>query len=221
MKTNIFILLVVLISSGCLRTRQDIQENEQKKQVQDQVSSIQRSNAEQINKYSELEENIRNLNGRIETLDSKLEQKQREKEELLKQNTENNAALEKKLALMQESLVKMEQELEQAKAREKELSEKKEAEAQAEKIAAQKDDLTAGEDYFEAKDWKKAILSYQKYREKNPKGKKFSEVTYKIGVCFQELSMKEEAKAFYEEVINKYPKSKFAEKSATRLKQVK
>jgi TolA-binding protein len=42
--------------------------------------------------------------------------------------------------------------------------------------------------------------------------------TYKIGVCFQELGMIEEAKAFYDEVIAKYPKSNEAAKATSRLK---
>ncbi len=77
-----------------------------------------------------------------------------------------------------------------------------------------------GESYFKQKDWQKAISEYQLYREQYPKGKDYSEATYKIGVCFQELNMKSEAKVFYQEAVSKYPRSKAAKKSKFRLKQL-
>ena len=48
-----------------------------------------------------------------------------------------------------------------------------------------------------------------------------AELNYKIGVCFQEMGMKSEAKAFFEEVVEGYPKSRTAEKSKYRLKNIK
>jgi len=77
-----------------------------------------------------------------------------------------------------------------------------------------------GESQFKQKQWQKAIAEYQLYREQHPKGKDYPEATYKIGVCFQELSLKSEAKSFYEEAVSKYPKSKAAKKSKFRLKQL-
>jgi TolA-binding protein len=79
----------------------------------------------------------------------------------------------------------------------------------------------AGEDHFGAKKWKEAIVSFQKYRDQNPKGKNYADATYKIGVCFQELGMKDEAKSFMEEVTAKFPNSKEAKKAAFRLKNLK
>jgi TolA-binding protein len=74
---------------------------------------------------------------------------------------------------------------------------------------------------FQKKAWKDAIVEYQKYRDRNPKGRHYSESTYKIGVCFQELGMRDEAKSFYSEVIAKFPKTKSADKAKIRLKQIK
>lgn len=218
---KLLLVSVCLIIAGCLRTRSDIQENEQKKQIQDQVSQMQKSSADQVSRYSDLEDHIRTLNGRIEGLESRLEQKQKEKDDLAKASAEANSQTDKKLALMQETLSKLEAELQQAKERERELAERKAAEEQAQKeISSKKDDFASGEEFFDKKEWKKAILSYQKYREKNAKGKKFSEATYKIGVCFEEMKMKDEARAFYEEVISKFPKTKMADKASIRLKKV-
>ncbi len=77
-----------------------------------------------------------------------------------------------------------------------------------------------GEAYFKQKNWQKAIAEYQLYREQYPNGKDYAEATYKIGVCFQELDMKSEAKVFYQEAVSKYPRSKAAKKSKFRLKQL-
>jgi TolA-binding protein len=74
---------------------------------------------------------------------------------------------------------------------------------------------------FEDKKWKEAILSFEQYREKNPKGKHAAEAAYKTGVCFQELGMIEEAKVFYQDVLAKFPQSDMAKKAQSRLKALK
>ncbi len=77
------------------------------------------------------------------------------------------------------------------------------------------------QDFFGKKEWKKAILSYQKYVDENSKGKNVADAKYKIGVCFQELGMKEEAMAFYEEVIANYAKAEAGKKAKIRLAKLK
>ena len=54
----------------------------------------------------------------------------------------------------------------------------------------------------------------------NPKGKRYADATYKIGMSFQELKLKDDAKAFYQEVIQKFPKSSEAKKAEVRLKKL-
>lgn len=77
------------------------------------------------------------------------------------------------------------------------------------------------QEFFAKKEWKKAILSYQKYVDEFPKGKNVPEAKYRIGVCFQELGMKEEAAAFYEEVVAQHPKSDAGKRSKIRLSKLK
>ena len=84
-----------------------------------------------------------------------------------------------------------------------------------------KTQFQAAEAAFEKKAWKEAILDYEKYRKAFPKGKEFPAATYKIGVSFQELGMADEARAFYEEVIAKFPKGKDAKSAQARLKALK
>ena len=75
--------------------------------------------------------------------------------------------------------------------------------------------------YTNSKKWKDAIVVFSKYRDQFPKGKKYADATYKIGVCFQELGMKEEAKPFLEEVVAKFPGTSEAKKASFRLKAPK
>ena len=77
------------------------------------------------------------------------------------------------------------------------------------------------EKLFDEKEYRRAILTYQQYREQSPKGPKVSEASYKMGLSFENLQMWEEAKAFYLEVIQQFPKSPEAAKSRVRLKKSK
>jgi TolA-binding protein len=79
----------------------------------------------------------------------------------------------------------------------------------------------AAQEFFVKSEWKKAILSFQKYTDESPKGKNVPDAKYKIGVCFQELGMKEEAMAFFEEVVANYAATEAGKKSKARLAKLK
>ena len=73
------------------------------------------------------------------------------------------------------------------------------------------------ERYFKEGAWKKAIVNYEKYREKNKKGPFYKKSTFQIGLCFQELEMHKEAKVFFREVLESFPKSAEARKAKQQL----
>ena len=210
--------------TACLQTRTAVQEIEQKKQIQDQVVTLQKNNADQSSRFLDLESNVRSMNGRIESLEAQLERAQNSKNESEKESSEKNSELEKKIALLQESVIKMDSEMQELREALNDQSKKSSAaniSSEKKTNSNESPDFVSAESLFEEKEWKKAILNYNKYRDNNPKGKKFAEATYKMGVCFQELNKKEEAKVFYEEVIAKFPKSKEAERAQYRLKNLK
>ena len=173
------------------------------------------------------DELIRGFNGRIESLENQISTLQKDKEA----NADHVAQVQK-MQLLQDELVKMEAQIQ-----------KLEAEATATKVvvatvmsssdgnasktsAAKKGSVSSpaydlAQDHFAKKEWKKAILSYQKYVDENSKGKNTPDAKYKIGVCFQELGMKDEATAFYEEVIANYGKSESGKKAKIRLSKIK
>ncbi len=74
-----------------------------------------------------------------------------------------------------------------------------------------------GEAYFNLKEHKKAIIEYSKFPEKFPHSVRMPDALYKIGLCFDALGMKDDAKGFYQELIEKFPKSAEAKKARKKV----
>lgn len=165
--------------------------------------------AEQASEYQSLLEEVRRLNGQVEELQHRLH--------LFEQNNAQGnlstkvEGLEKRIIAYGETLLLLEGQMNQRLG----------AIASAPSTPKNDDPFGKAEALFKKSDWKNAILEFNKYRDNFPKGKNYSEATYKIGVCFQELNMKDEARAFYTEVIEKFPKSKSARSAKYRLNQLK
>ena len=224
-------LLGFVVLPGCLQTRTGVKEQEEKQVIRKQVATLQQTTADVNQRFTDLEEDMRKHNGRFEATDARITQ--------IKDRAEkNDFALEAKIKEQDQKFVAFREELEKMKA---ELTESRaslaNAQAALQAIAAsgssgasaqasasgggakgEKNPFEIGEAKFEAKSYRDAIFSYEEYRKTYPKGKSFIASTYKIGICFQELGMAEDAKPFYEEVIAKAPKSKEADRARARLK---
>ncbi len=210
-----------------MQTRGDVRTGEQRQVLQQQVGTLQKTNADTFNRIADLEEQTRFLSGRIEVLENKLSNANGESEQLRRSAVEASQNQNQKIAIFQEALSKMEQNLlavqaEMAGLRAQTLADQTRKETQKEvQKKSDKNPFESGEDYFDRKDYKSAILEYEKYRSKSSKGKNVATATYKMGLSFQELGMKDEAKTFYDEVISKYPKSEEARKAKSRLQKIK
>ncbi len=212
-------LVASLSIIGCLKTRTDVKETETKQVMAQQVTTLQKTNADTNNRISELEQEVRELTGKIEVFENKLGKQNPENEKTIRGVADLVADSNKKLTAYQEELVKQDSAIKQLT---QELENIKSAQSKAsEKPVEKKDPHQLADEYFKASDWKKAIIQYQKYRDENPKGKKMAESTYKIAYSFSELGMRDEAKTFYEEVITKYPKSYEAIKARAKIKAMK
>ncbi len=76
---------------------------------------------------------------------------------------------------------------------------------------------------FRKKQWELAIESYEKYRKLNPRGKNYALATYNIALSLEKLGFKEEAKSFYNEILDpsgRYAKSKIAKKVKAKQKKL-
>lgn len=218
------------ILAGCLQTRESTREIEEKQVLRSQVATVQRSTADLNSRFQDIEDELRRLNGRIETVENRMSQNN---SRIDKADQNLDAKIKEngdKMAAYREELIRLNTEVEQLKSQLAAMGEaqKREADSRAAQAAAaaqaakkDKGPFASAEDNFESKKWKEAILDYEKYRKSYPKGKFFGAATYKIGVSFQELGMIDEAKAFYEEVIAKFPKSKEAGRASAKLKSLK
>lgn len=218
------VLLGLSALTGCLQTRTAVKEQEEKVVLKKQVANLQQSTADVNTRFQEVQDEFLRLNGRIETNEARFART----DQKIDKNTQG---LDLRFKEMDSKLLAYREEIDELKAQLATLQEENrraQAQAQAEAIrdaqaraqAAEKGPYALAEDSFEKKNWKEAILDYEKYRKSNPKGKQFAMATYKIGVSFQELGLIDEAKAFYEEVIQKFPKSSEAGKAQTRLKSL-
>lgn len=219
------LLLLPFVFVGCLQTRSDVRAGEQGKVLQQQVSTLQKTNADVSNRFEEAIEQMRYLSGRVEVLENQVQQLKQESDSNRKANAELNQSQAQRISLFQETLAKMESEQEKQLAELAAVKSALQAEPAKNTAATQnpkvKNTYELGDILFAKKEYRQAILEYQKYREKFPKGKNVASATYKMGVSFQELGLKDDAKAFFEEVISKAPKSEEAKKSKARLQKLK
>ncbi len=80
--------------------------------------------------------------------------------------------------------------------------------------------FSRGERHYEREEYQEAIASFDSYRKRIPKGRRYAQATLKMGRCFEKLKMKNDAKAFYKEVIQRYPKTAVALKAEANLQKL-
>lgn len=212
---GIMTLLFVSLSA-CITTRSDISSGKvssgawissgKKPKLKEEISQLQQQLASLDLKLKGNEEQFRLLLGRIESLELK---------------ATNGASGEKtevnRIEEIEEALGEVVVRQDQLRDKVEQLS----GTSKKFKKVRVTGDFNLAEKYFATGKWANAVQEFQKFREKNPKSGKISMVTYKIGVCFQELGMKGEAQTFFQNTINKFPKSKAAKFSKFRLNKMK
>lgn len=224
---NKLLLLSIATSllAGCaLETRNGTKEVEERQVLRKQISTVQASAADMNARFQDLEDGQRRLQGRLEAMEAMSKKEGSSSSKALQASEQRQKEID---AAYREEFVKMKTEIEGLKSQingfedgQRRASQASAASAAA-AAASDKDPFGAAEEKFGKKAWRDAILDYQKYRRDNPKGKQFSTATYKIGASFQELGMVDEARAFYEEVVSKFPKTKDATRANAKLKALK
>lgn len=212
--TAVLAAFYLLVLPACLETRASVREAEEKQVLRKQVSTLQQSSADVSARFQDLEEDQKRITGRVEALENKAEQNQGASE---KTTAQVDAKLKENDAIYREEFSKLNLSIEALRAQIAELQQRAVTPTPAVKgdVAFQE-----AEQKFIDKNWKEAILDYERYRKAFPKGKNFAVATLKIGASFQEMGMADEAKAFYEEVVAKFPKSKEAGRAQAKLKSL-
>ncbi|OFZ69465.1 MAG: hypothetical protein A3K03_02445 [Bdellovibrionales bacterium RIFOXYD1_FULL_44_7] len=228
-------LIVCFASSGCLKTRAQLKEEGSDKDVNKpiaaEVKDVQPQGRYEID---EIKGEITRLTGRIEDVERQGKQaNQGVSAEDLKKLENRMVELEQAQASMLETMKKAQASIpvpDQTELLEKGKTQFREGEfdqaiasfsiylknPRAKK--AEEATFYRAEAYYELKQYKKAIVDYSKFPEKYTKSKRLRAALLKIGYSFDALGMKEDAKGFYQELVDKFPKSNEAKIAKKKLK---
>lgn len=211
--------------AGCLKTREELRGETTSKAVQEQNQSVAiaepQAQAAKVPVYQqeEVDSQIRGLRGQVEDAANQITQINAAMDAEKNQRVQDKTDLNQRLLAYEDAIKKLQNEVailnEQIK-----ILDRPNAEMAPRVKSKSKKGMSTADHLFAEKKWKEAIVAYQSYRDKAHKGKKYAVATYKIGVCFQNLGMKKEAKAFYDEVIAKFPKSSEARHAKNRIKKL-
>ncbi len=224
MKNLLYAILIGVLFQGCLDTRDSAKDVEEKQQIQKQVGSLQRSTADVNSKFQETDDSLSKLSARVDVLDNHLGKQDEKVEKSMLPRDQKIKELTEKLNVHQEVMTKLDTQITALQNQVNQMTEEMKRAppaASAKSEGGEKGDYKIAEDYFDKKQWQDAAITFEKYRKQNPKGKHAAEALYKIGVSFQELGSKDEAKVFYKDVMSQYPNSTDAKKASTRLKGIK
>lgn len=210
--------------TGCLNTRADQKAQEEKQILQRQVHTLQTTTAEVSQRFAEIDEDIRKLNGRVETVEARTQQLASRNEKFGEGQDQKSREMDEKLKLYQQAITKLDMQLAELTQQVANLQNERRSAPQSSSSSGKESPLAAFEEankLFEAHKWQEAALAFEKFRKLAPKGKNIPAATLRIGICFQELGSSDDARAFYEEVIAKFPKSPEAKKAKSRLANLK
>jgi len=86
---------------------------------------------------------------------------------------------------------------------------------------ARKSQFLLGESLFAAKDYASAALEFSEYRKKYAKDSLVPNAIYRQANAFRSMGKPKEARLFYQELIEKFPKNSLAAKAKAELKKLK
>lgn len=78
-----------------------------------------------------------------------------------------------------------------------------------------------GETFFAEGNYQQAAAEYNGVRKNHPKSPKVPDALYRLGMCFEKLNLKDDAKLFYRTVIEKYGRSGVGKDAKARLDALK
>lgn len=223
-------VLIALISvgllTGCLKTRSQLKGDTGGNMRTDASGTYvagkmgQQQRAQIDSRFFEIDRDFRELYGKIELLDKKIEDSKNQTATTSSMpaaaaSDDKVKALEKRISTLEEAMLSLDKKI-------TELSKKKDPNSASIRTPLQKakGPYGRGEILFEQGKFEEAIASYDEYRRKFPKGRRYAQATLKMGIAFQKLKMNNDAKAFYHEVIQRYPNTRVSVRAEANLKKL-
>ena len=197
---SFWLLLLIPVISGCLRTRSDVDRPFSGNVPQEQVLNVETVDTLKANysmKIDEMELELRKLNGKLEEIERRLVENGIGISGIGEGGSGGYGELIKQNRVLISSIVEL-------KARLSVL----ESGTTGGKVQDKDNPFSGAEELFRQQKWSEAIIEYEKYRgTSEKKDDRWAEATYKIGLCFQKMNLNREARSFYEEVISNSPNS--------------
>jgi len=222
-------LIVAVLASGCLKTRAQLEGDAPaaaNSPLAKEQNATPNSRPVRSNEIDEIKMEITRLTGKLEVLEKNLREKQSSEDS---NSNQSEAELSKRLEALEktqlEILSRLAQKQEAIAAAGTDYFEsgktaykKKQYEDAVDLLSKYLSKKNAdniadatylrAESYYKLKKYQKAILDYSKFAEnKFGKTPMVPEALYKIGLSFENLGLKDDAKAFYQDLVNRYPKS--------------
>jgi TolA-binding protein len=215
---NLLAVILLVSLTGCLKTRSEIRGNSSLRTdstgryVSGNVNQQQRAQID--SRFFEIDRDFRQLYGKIETLEKQIsDMKDKPVAAAAGANpidSKKMEAIEKRMSTLEEALLAIDKKLST-------LTGTKTSKAKARKS---KGPFTRGEELYAQGKYEEAVASYDAYRKRYPRGRRYAQATLKMGLCFHKLKMPQDAKAFYQEVIQRFPKTKVSKAAQKNLKSI-
>ncbi len=234
-------LILLISTTACLKTRAQL-ENDKPSNLRvisntkntSNPTNQQQQKAQIDSRFYNIDRDFRELYGKIEIIEKQIIQLTNPVKNTTPDSSVNSKkiqAMEKQIATLEKAFLAIDKKINELTGKEpkekpKEKPEQKDSKDTTKKTSTtekkeSKDPLAKAESFFDQGEFEEAIVEYDKYRKTHPKGKDYPKATFKMGLCFQKLKIDEDAKAFYKELIQRYPKSPFAKKARKILKSMK
>jgi len=231
--------IFLVIFPACLKTRAQMKEQpaeEMSAEEDEQARAPKAANVQEVSHggyaIDEIKVELTRLAGRVEDLERQQKQGPAVNPEELKKTQERVATLEQNQADILEAIKKFQSAPPPSSEASQNLFESARKQYAAKEYEGAISSLTVflknpgkkaedatflrAESYFATKDYQRAIGDYSKITQKFAKSSHAPTAYYKIGLSFEALGMKEDAKPFFQELIDKFPKSPEAKKAKSR-----
>jgi len=230
LKSLILLIAGSLLLTGCLTTRSDLQGGTQQKS---EIDVIREEKTEGLMRMTQIEEQLRQMNGRMEVLESNVQNSNNKGEAI---SNESIMKLDEKFDILRKAVDELDRKVngkktgsvaKKSKSSTASISPVKKTTPKVAKKKVTKKTVASikntpfdrAEDHFKNNNYIKAIDEYQKYRELNPNGLRYDRATYNIGIAFTKMGFKDEAKVFFEEVAREGKGSSLAKMAQGQLNQ--
>ena len=192
---------------------------EKSEKVEGNIRSVQKQTAELDAQFHEINESLRHMNGQFEVLQKQITDLKEQNQHLENRLEETDKQNKDTLGLLEQEIELLRSGRPSARGKDKRKSQNKNYRKKRSKKTSLL--LNKGNQHFQNKRWKQAIINFENYRQESAKkDSSFAHATYRIALSFEKLGMKENAKSYFEELVKLFPRSHLAQKAKSHLDKI-